>query len=61
MHMHDHDKMLVLYVSHKKKSLVKYRWRAYNQWQTALIPVVSFSDLTYKMWLAYLQKSTIYI
>jgi hypothetical protein len=42
MHMRDHDKMLVLYVPHQKKSFTKYRW-----WQITLIPVVSSNGMTY--------------
>jgi hypothetical protein len=45
--MRDHDKMLVLYVPHQKKNFAKYRLRTYNQWQIALIPVVSSSGMTY--------------
>jgi hypothetical protein len=47
MHMRDHDKMLILYVPHQKKSFAKYRWRTYNEWQITLIPVVSSSGMTY--------------
>jgi hypothetical protein len=39
--------MSVLYVPHQKKSFAKYRWRTYNQWQIALIPVVSSRGMTY--------------
>jgi hypothetical protein len=55
MHMRDHDKCQSYML------LTKYIWHAYNWWQITLIPVVSSSDLTYKTWLAYLQKSIIYI
>jgi hypothetical protein len=47
MHMRDHDNMLVVYVSHRKKSFAKYRWRTYSRWQITLIPVVSSSGMTY--------------
>jgi hypothetical protein len=50
-----------LCVPHQMKSLTKYRWHTYNRWQIALIIASSSSDLTYKMWLAYLQKIIIYI
>jgi hypothetical protein len=45
--MRDHDKMLVLYVPHQKKSFTKYRWRTYNRWKIALITLVSSNGMTY--------------
>jgi hypothetical protein len=45
--MQDHDKILVLYIPHKKKSFIKYRWCTYSLWQIALIPIVSSSGMTY--------------
>jgi hypothetical protein len=47
MHMQDHDKMPVLCIPHQKKCFAKYGWHTYSQWQIALIPVVSSSDITY--------------
>jgi hypothetical protein len=47
MHIRDHDNMPVIYVSHQKKSFVKYRWCMYNRWQNTLIPMVSSSGMTY--------------
>jgi hypothetical protein len=46
-HMQGHDKILVLYVPHQKKSFAKYRWHTYNRWQITLISVVSSSGMTY--------------
>jgi hypothetical protein len=43
--MQDYDKISVLYVSHKKKSFTKYRWRTYSRWQIALILIVSSSGV----------------
>jgi hypothetical protein len=45
--MRDHDTMSVLYVPHQKKAFAKHRWRTDSRWQIALIPVVSFSSMTY--------------
>jgi hypothetical protein len=39
--------MLILYVPHQKKSFAKYIWRTHSRWQTALVPVVSPSGMTY--------------
>jgi hypothetical protein len=47
IYMQDYDKMLVLYVPHKKTACAKYRWRKHSRWQFALIPVVSSSGMTY--------------
>jgi hypothetical protein len=48
-------------VPHQRKTFTTYRWRTYNRWQFALNPMVSSNDMTYETWLAYLQKSIIYI
>jgi hypothetical protein len=47
MHMRDHDNIPVLCVPHQKKVFVNYRWCTYNWWQITLIPIVSYSDMTY--------------
>jgi hypothetical protein len=46
MHMQDHDKSQS-YMFLTKRNFAKYRWRTYNRWQIALIPVVSSSGMTY--------------
>jgi hypothetical protein len=45
----------------KRKACATYRWHTHSRWQFALNPVVSSNDMTYKTWLAYMQKKTIYI
>jgi hypothetical protein len=45
----------------KRKTFVTYMRHMYDRWQITRIPIVSSSDSTYEMWLAYLQKSTTYI
>jgi hypothetical protein len=45
----------------KRKTFVTYRCCTCSRWQNTLNPVVSSNDMTYKTWLAYLQKTTIYI
>jgi hypothetical protein len=47
MHMQDHDKISVIYVSHQNKSFAKYRCCMYSRWQIVLILVVSFNAMTY--------------
>jgi hypothetical protein len=52
--------MLVLSIPHQNKIFCHtYRRRVYSRWQIALNLVASSSDMTYKTWLVYLQKSTI--
>jgi hypothetical protein len=60
MHMQNHDNDSPIRSS-QKENFTTYRRHAYNMWQIALILVVSSSDLTYEVWLAYLQKSIIYL
>jgi hypothetical protein len=54
--------MPVLYVPHQKKFFANYRWHMYSRWQITLIPVISFSGMTYaNMVSIFIEEHNIYM